>query len=153
MPRNIVVVDDEKLIREILKRAFAQEGYTVTEFENGEDALEYVKKNMVELVLTDIVMPKMHGTHLSTAIKKFDPFIQVIMVTGYPKLDDISAMLEAGVSDFITKPFDIDNIRQIVKETFTRIDRWKELRKQWLSYKRDVGDYRERMIHGPDTGG
>lgn len=136
MNKRMLVVDDEELIVEFFKDAFRSNELEVIGANNGEDALQYVNTHSVDLVITDISMPKMQGTDLFFELKKADPFIQVIIVTGYPSLKSIVQMLEGGASDFIIKPFDIDQIRGIISDTFARIDRWRSLRKEWLEHKK-----------------
>ena len=132
MPGKVVVVDDESMIRDLVKRALLSESVNVVTFGNGADALEYVRSNRVDLVITDIVMPQMYGTVLCGEIKAVDPFVQVVLMTAYPRLEDISAMLEAGAADFLIKPFEMDTFKQVIHEVFSRIERWKDLRKIWL---------------------
>ncbi|RKY35115.1 MAG: response regulator [Candidatus Omnitrophota bacterium] len=130
MNNKILIVDDEKHMLGMLTKALEKEDRTITSVLSGEEALEYIKNYEVDLVITDVSMPKMQGTELCFKLKSINPFLQVIVITGYPKLEIIARMLEAGASDFILKPFDLICIQNIVEETITRINRWKALRKQ-----------------------
>ena len=133
---RILVVDDEELIVRMLKEALSTENVEVVGQSDGEKALDFFKETRVDLVITDIMMPKMAGTKLFFELRKLDPFVQVVLVTGYPSLQNIVEMLEGGASDFIIKPFKIDDVRNIVMENLSRIKRWRELRKIWRDYKK-----------------
>lgn len=132
---RILVVDDEDLIVRMLKEALSNDTIDVVGASNGEEALTYFRDNRVDLVITDIMMPKISGTKLFFELRKLDPFVQVVLVTGYPSLENIVEMLEAGASDFIVKPFKIDDVRTVVVENISRIKRWRELRKIWRKHK------------------
>jgi DNA-binding NtrC family response regulator len=138
MKKTILVVDDENLMIDMLKKILDSKEVEVVGVNDGEAALQYAQTNDVDLVITDIMMPKLLGTKLFFELKKIDPFLQVIIITGYPTLQNIVEMLEAGASDFILKPFDINKLRSIVNDTFTRIERWRSLRNQWLNYKKNI---------------
>jgi len=135
MKRNILVVDDEPAMIDMMKTFLESEGYAVHTASNGEEALEFARNYEVELVISDIEMPKMKGTTLFYELKQVDPFIQIIIMTGNPTLSIIANMLEGGAGDFFIKPIDFNLARQVVNETFLRIDRWKQLRKVWLAHK------------------
>lgn len=136
MKKRILVVDDESLMIDMLKEVLGTQDVEVVGAVDGEEALRYAGKNEIDLVIADIMMPKILGTKLFFELKKIDPFVQIIMITGYPTLQNIVEMLEAGASDFILKPFDVNKLRSIVNETFSRIERWRSLRNQWLVYKK-----------------
>ena len=123
MNRRILVVDDEKHMVSMLKKALKEKDTDVETAGDGEEALLFCEKNEIDLVITDISMPKMQGTELFHKIRKMNPFIQIIMITAYPTLENIANMLEVGASDFVIKPFDIDYLIDIVDQTFERIDR------------------------------
>ncbi|HAJ57540.1 MAG TPA: hypothetical protein DCL35_07215 [Candidatus Omnitrophica bacterium] len=138
MKKKILVIDDESLMVDMLKRALDSSDVEVAGVTDPEEALRYASQNDIDLVITDIMMPKILGTKLFFELKKMDPFVQVIIITGYPTLQNIVEMLESGASDFILKPFDIINLRSIVNETFSRINRWRALRNQWLAHKKNI---------------
>ena len=82
------------------------------------------------------MMPKVSGIELFYKMRKVDPFIQIIIITGYPSIKHIAEMLEAGACDFVIKPFDLTKLKTIVNETFSRIERWRALRKEWQEYRK-----------------
>lgn len=136
MKKKMLVVDDEALICNMFKEMFESDEVEIHIANDGQEALDYTKENPVDLVVSDIMMPKIPGTRLFYELRKINPFVQIIMMTGYPSLQSIAEMFEAGASDFIIKPFDLDKLQTIVTDSFNRIDRWKELRKEWLEYKK-----------------
>ncbi|MCK5579809.1 MAG: response regulator [Candidatus Omnitrophica bacterium] len=135
MTQKILVVDDEEHIVNLLVKALDTKDTEAKGVLSAEDAMTYVKNNDVDLVITDISMPGMQGTELFFKLKEQNPFIQVIMMTAYPTLENITMMLEGGAGDFLIKPFEINQVRKVVNENFARIGRWKNLRKEWLQYK------------------
>ncbi|MBF0479445.1 MAG: response regulator [Candidatus Omnitrophica bacterium] len=137
MIRNIIlVVDDEEHMVSLLKQALADDHTEVIGASDGQEALDLVSNRHVDLIIADNNMPKILGENLFLEIKKMDPFVQLIMITGYPSVTVIVKMLEAGVSDFLIKPFDLNQIQLVVKETLGRIERWRNLRKEWMAYKK-----------------
>jgi len=121
---------------EMMKKFLESGGYAVHCAYDGEEALTFAGTFDVELVISDIEMPKMKGTTLFYELKKIDPFLQIIIMTGNPSLPVISEMLEGGASDFFIKPIDFQIVKAVVAETFLRIDRWKQLRKMWLIHNK-----------------
>lgn len=113
---NLIVVDDEKFIRESLF-SFDWETIGVKPcgcFESGEKALEYIMKNPVEVVLTDIRMPGMTGVSLVAKIKEINPDIAVICISGYSDYEYLRACLQVGANDYLLKPIDKDDLFETV---------------------------------------
>jgi len=136
MSRSVLIVDDEKHATDMLSEALAPLGCEVRVASNGEEALRQAEDKPVDLLITDIMMPGLNGTELFYKIKKIDPFIQVILITGYPSLRQIAEMLEAGANDFLIKPFDLNKLAQLSSEAFGRIDRWRALRAEWAAFSK-----------------
>ncbi|MCK5616996.1 response regulator [Candidatus Pacearchaeota archaeon] len=126
MMRNILIVDDELGVRESL-RMILKDKYNLFIHSEGKEALESVRKNCIDVALLDIKMPKMDGIELLKKIKKMDPDIRVIMVTGYGTLDTAVEAIRTGAVDYICKPFDKDKLEKVIrKETKKRTQRIKE---------------------------
>ncbi len=114
---RILVVDDEKDIREGLKDLLESEGYKVDTAVDGTDAIEKVKSLKYQIVLTDIMMPKMSGIELLEKTKHISPFIEVIMITGYSTLERALECIEKGAISYIEKPFkEFDVIIERIKK-------------------------------------
>jgi len=130
MKKRVLIVDDEKHITTFLSHALEAEDVEVVSAEDGQIALDYIYANDVDMVITDIKMPHVNGIQLFYAVKQRSPFTQVIVVTGYPSLEHISEMMEAGANDFIIKPFDIAHFKEVVSDGFRRIERWRGIRRE-----------------------
>lgn len=107
---TILVVDDESSIRKALNGALSDEGYTVTEAANGQDALTYITNNRVNCVLLDIWMPGLDGLETLSKIKELDPKLAVIMISGHATIATAVKATRMGASNFIEKPLDLDAI-------------------------------------------
>ena len=109
--RRALVVDDEENIRQILKEYLNEFGYEVVCAVNGQEALRIYKNGHFDAVLSDLVMNPMDGLELLGEIKKVDPDVIFIMITGYPSIESALEAVKKGAKDYITKPFNIEEIR------------------------------------------
>jgi len=121
MENRILVVDDEKEIRDFLYKALRRVGgFHVTVAETGEEALQKIEKEMFDLVLTDLKMPKMDGLQMMTEIAKSKPEILTIMMTGHGTIDSALEAMKRGASDYLMKPLNLDEliirIRKVLEE-------------------------------------
>jgi len=103
--RNVLVVDDEKTVCNSCKKILTREGYNVDVALSGEEALDKVKENRFDAVIADWKMPKIDGIEVARRIKKGNPDIAVIMITGYPSVESSINAMRSGVSDYVPKPF------------------------------------------------
>ena len=109
---NILVVEDEPVVRNLLARAYIQSGYTVVAAESAEEALTLLAEGNIDFVITDIRLPGMNGTELIGKIKENFSNIPVIAVTGYCDINTAITVLKRGASDFIVKPFDLAAVQE-----------------------------------------
>src|SRR4030042_1755103 len=108
MQSRILVVDDEKEIREFLSKALTRiAGYHVEMAGNGEEALKKIEQDKLDLILTDLRMPKMDGLRLITEIAKTKPEILTILMTGYGTIDSALEAMKRGASDYLTNPINL----------------------------------------------
>ncbi|MEW5884423.1 MAG: sigma-54 dependent transcriptional regulator [Armatimonadota bacterium] len=115
--RHILVVDDEQNIRKILKAAFERENYRVTAAEDGAGALKAIQNDeTIDVVLTDVLMPGMTGVELLSQIRERRDDLPVLIMTAYGTIPQAVEAIRAGASDYITKPFDLDNLKRIVAQ-------------------------------------
>lgn len=112
---SIIVVDDNDSIRDLLKNLLQAEGYSVITADNGTAALEKLKQMAFDLVISDIMMPGLSGLDLLREVRKFDSNLPVVMITGYPTIDTAVKVIKEGASDFITKPFNLDHAKLVIK--------------------------------------
>ncbi len=125
---NILIVDDEKDIREGLKNLLDSEGYNVDTAIDGTDALEKIKGLKYQLIISDIMMPRMSGIELLGKIKEISPFIEVIVITGYSTLERTLECIEKGAISYIEKPFkDLNDITDKVKRAAEIIKEKREI--------------------------
>ena len=108
MVKKLLLVDDEKDIREILYLSLVDMGYTVFQAENGVEALRIFQEVQPPIVLTDIKMPTMDGIELLQKIKHENPETEVVMITGHGDMDLAIKSLKYQATDFITKPINVD---------------------------------------------
>ncbi len=109
--KRVLVVDDEENIRQILKEYLNEFGYDVVCAVNGQEALQIYKNGRFDVILSDLVMRPVDGLELLGEIKKVDPDAIFIMITGYPSIESALEAIKKGARDYITKPFNIDEIR------------------------------------------
>ncbi|MCR4352796.1 response regulator [Bacillus pumilus] len=116
MNEKILIVDDQYGIRILLNEVFHKEGYQTFQAANGLQALDIVKNHRPNLVLLDMKIPGMDGIEILKRMKLIDEDIRVIIMTAYGELDMIQESKEPGALTHFAKPFDIDEIRDAVKE-------------------------------------
>jgi PAS domain S-box-containing protein len=115
-PNTILIIDDELAIRDSLTSFFEDEGYTVFSAENGKKGLAIFFNNEIDIVLTDLKMPKKDGLEVMKAIHNDSPDTPMIVVSGAGEKEDIINALRMGAKDYITKPIhDLDRISHTVK--------------------------------------
>ncbi len=102
---SILVVDDERSVRESLERVLEKEGYQVFTAENARDAEDILNRESIALVLTDLRMPEISGLDLLRRVKKSHADVEVVMITGHGTIEKAVEAMKEGAYDFITKPF------------------------------------------------
>jgi two-component system response regulator HydG len=111
---NLLVVDDELIVRDSLDKWFREEGYEVTVAENAHDALSKMAAQRFDLALVDIKMPGTDGVELQRRMHEIAPEMLVIIMTGYASVETAVAALKNGAYDYVSKPFDPDDIAHTV---------------------------------------
>jgi two-component system response regulator PilR (NtrC family) len=117
---KILVVDDEKSMREILDIFLRNEGYSVAAADNGKSAMEILKHDFFDLVITDMKMPKVGGLELLKNIKETFPGTVVVIITAFGTTESAVEAMKLGAFDYITKPFQMDDIRLVVKNALEK---------------------------------
>lgn len=113
--KNILIIDDEQFIRDNLKRILEKEGYDAVVTNTGQEGIDIVTANDIDLILLDLNLPDMNGIDILKKIKQISPASLVIIITGYATVDSAVEALKLGAYDYIKKPFKADAIKLIVK--------------------------------------
>ena len=114
---RIIFVDDDPNAGELMLRFSEEASYSCTVFRLPEMALEHFKKEGADLIVSDLRMPKMTGVELLQAVREHTPDVPFIIITGYANVDDAIDALRLGASDFIKKPFDMDELQILIEKT------------------------------------
>jgi two-component system phosphate regulon sensor histidine kinase PhoR len=117
---QILVIDDDSVIRMACEMTLKQEGFTVATAENGKIGLEKLKEKKYDLVLLDLMMPEISGAQVLDKIREFDENIVVIIITGFATIESAVDTLKKGVYDYIPKPFTPEELRNVVRKGLER---------------------------------
>src|ERR1700722_15845739 len=120
--KQILGVDDELNLRRVLSAQLARDGYEVHTAEDGEAELAFLKEHHIDLVITDLRMPKVDGMDLLRGALRDDPSRPVVMLTAHGTVDNAVEALKTGAFDYITKPFDQNEVRVVVKKALRTRD-------------------------------
>ena len=121
--KHICVLDDDKSIRWVLDKALKKENYNVSCFENVESFLEDFQKISPDIIISDVRMPGINGIDMLQKIKREYPSIPIIIMTAFSDLETTVSSLQKGAYEYITKPFDIDNVISIVNSACNNISK------------------------------
>ena len=139
---NILLVDDERSMREALSLAFSDEGYTVDTAEDGYEALSLINEKQYDLVLTDLRMPRMDGLELARSLQKWGENIPVIVLTAHATIENTSLLYKAGIRDLLVKPVELNDlfktVNKVLKERSGQADPTLELDPQQLTFTEQV---------------
>jgi DNA-binding NtrC family response regulator len=119
---KVLVVDDEEDFRETLIKRLQKRNLDVKGAENGEKALEMVKKYLFDLVILDVKMPGIDGIETLREIKKMRPLVEVIMLTGHASVESGIEGMKLGAFDYIMKPTDLDKLLEKMRQAFDKKD-------------------------------
>jgi PAS domain S-box-containing protein len=158
---KILVVDDEEIIRITLSGFLTKDNHDVQVAEDAHKAIELFSKTDFDIVVSDIILPRMSGVDLIKAVRKISPYVQVIMMTGMPAIDTAYESLRAGAFDYLYKPIRKDAILKAVRNAL----KVKMLEDQNLKYQEELehlveertrslreseNRYRQLVHHSPD---
>ena len=114
-PAKILIADDEPKIGQMLAEVLTDDGYQVATCTYSLDALRTLKSSRYDLLLTDLKMPVLNGLELSKRAHRIDPELVTVVLTGYASAESVIEALRSGVVDYLTKPFDITELRNVVR--------------------------------------
>ena len=118
---RILIVDDEKVIREGVERALSGRGYIIDKAENGERGIQMIQEKGFDIVLLDLMMPGIDGFTVLSWVKEHQPQIQVIVITGFATVSKAVTAMKQGAFDFVGKPFTPDYIRIVVDRAIDKL--------------------------------
>ncbi len=117
---KILVVDDERSLREVLSIMLKRAGYAVTEASDGEEAISHVNREIFDLVITDLRMPKADGMAVLKAVKSSSPETVVLVITAFATADSAVDAMKQGAYDYLTKPFQVDEVQLIIRNALEK---------------------------------
>src|SRR3989442_4772384 len=135
LPARLLVVDDERSMRELLSIVLRREGYDVTLAENGRTAIDALERGRYDLLISDIKMPDMSVAEVLLAAKRVDQDILGIMITAFASADTAIEAMRLGAHDYLSKPFDVDELKIKVRNALEQ----RQLRQENVLLKRALG--------------
>ncbi|MBT8329613.1 MAG: sigma-54 dependent transcriptional regulator, partial [Desulfofustis sp.] len=142
---TILIVDDEKSMRDFLKILLAKEGYDVLVASDGEQALSAFDGNQIDLVISDIRMPGISGLDLLAKIKDESEDIPVIMITAFASPNDAVQAMKSGAYDYISKPFNVDEIKSVINAATNRTEASLKAQQAEQLFPEIIGKSREML--------
>ncbi len=133
---KVLIVDDEKSMREFLAIVLKKEGYSVTVAAHGAEALAAIEREIFDAVISDVKMPGLSGIDVLKAVKAASPSTVVLMMTAFASTDTAVEAMREGAYDYLTKPFKIDEVKLLVKNALEK----KQLLAENARLKQEVRD-------------
>ena len=125
MKQKILIVDDDKSIRNMLEESFVYAGYDVRTAEDAIKAMEILRQESIMVMYFDLKLPGMNGLELCRNVRSQNPLAFICALTGYTDLFGLLGCREAGFDDFFNKPAKLELLLDSAKTAFTRLERWK----------------------------
>ncbi len=142
---SVLIVDDERSMRDFLKILLEKEGHEVTTAESGASALDILDKQSVDVIVSDIRMPGMTGIELLETVKEHTPELPIIMITAFASPDDAVLAMKNGAFDYISKPFNVDEIKSVIESATSRNLSTKIIEEPCTSFPEIIGKSREML--------
>ena len=140
---RILVLDDDPIVTLSCKRILGAEGYSISTVEKGEDALNKLAKEDFDLLISDVRLPDINGMEVLKQARVLKPKTDVVIITGYPTLDDARESTKLGASEYIEKPFTPDFMLNVAKKVFDT--------KGWILRKAFIDEFRDSVVPLKDT--
>lgn len=141
----VLIVDDERGMRDFLKILLEKEGHKVITTNRGQKALDILESKAIDLVVSDIRMPELSGIELLEIIKENTPELPVIMITAFASPDDAVMAMKNGAFDYISKPFNVDEVISVIRSATTKINIKPQAPQLSESFPEIIGQSREML--------
>ena len=119
---RILVIDDDEAYRTILRSFLEEKGHTVIEADGADAGLKVFMEEKIDLVISDLMMPVTSGMDLLRALRKVQPKVLFVMVTGYPAVDTATTAMREGAFDYLAKPIDMDQLTAVMHRALSTIE-------------------------------
>jgi len=140
---RILVLDDDPIVTLSCKRILGAEGYSISTVEKGEDALNKLAKEDFDLLISDVRLPDINGMEVLKESRVLKPKTDVVIITGYPTLDDARESTKLGASEYIEKPFTPDFMLNVAKKVFDT--------RGWILRQAFIDEFRDSVVPVKDT--
>ena len=140
---KILVLDDDPVVTLSCKRILGAEGYNIITTDRGEDAIKRISKEEFDLLISDIRLPDINGIPVLREAKVVQPKLDVVIITGYPTLEDAKESVKLGAFEFIEKPFTPEFMMNVAKKVFDN--------KGWILRKAFIDEFRNEIVSLRDT--
>jgi len=140
---RILVLDDDPVVTLSCKRILGAEGYSISTVEKGEDALKRLSKEEFDLLISDIRLPDINGITVLREARVIQPKTDVVIITGYPTLEDAKESVRLGAFEYIEKPFTPDFMINVAKKAFDK--------RGWILRQAFIDEFRGSIVPLRDT--
>ncbi len=117
---NVIIVDDEQSYRQLLSLVFETDGHSVRTAMNGREALNLLQADPADVIVSDVRMPDMDGIEMLRAVREEQPDLGVVLMTAFASVETAREAFKLGADDFIQKPFDVEELKLIVRKTLEK---------------------------------
>ncbi len=135
---RIIVLDDDPAVTLSCKRILGAEGYTISTAERAEEALKKIEKEEFDLLITDIRLPDKSGIEVLRETRVIQPELDVVVITGYPTLEDAKESIRLGAFEYIEKPFTPEFMLNVAKKVFDR--------RGWILRQAYINEFRDYIV-------
>jgi len=146
--KNVLVIDDEPIVLDSCRRILKQEGFDVNGAFNGREGLKKIEEDKYDAVLVDWKLPEIDGMEVLRIIKKNHPEVIVVMITGYPSVESAVKAMKLGVSDYVSKPFTPDELKETIIKA---IEHSREVKKEKQEAETPIEAEAKRIIAGEEV--
>lgn len=146
--KNILVIDDEPIVLDSCRKILRQEGFEVMGAMNGREGLKKIEEDKYDAVLVDWKLPEIDGMEVLRIIKKNHPDVIVVMITGYPSVESAVKAMKLGVSDYVSKPFTPDELKEVLVKA---IEHSRTVKKEEPEVETAIEAEAKRIIAGTEV--